>query len=173
VARIAYDEFQAAIRRSRRAWHIEMSDTYNVEIEDEAFGRFLAGAYDDYLWLSEWRQFIAEVTAAGTRVQRARVVTVPHSDYTRWGLAVAQMLEEAGEQIRYLRRDQAGGIPFPKEDFWVFDEDRLILSVFSADGRQGGFASSEDPDLLDQCREVRDLVWARATPYAKYVASTS
>jgi hypothetical protein len=100
-------------------------------------------------------------------------VTVPHTDYTRWGLACAEPLTAAGEEIRYLRRDEAGGIPFPKEDFWLFDEDRIILSVFSEDGRQGGFASTDDRDLLDQCRVVRDRVWERAVPCATYVASTS
>ena len=96
MTRVAYDEFQAAIRGSRRAWHIEMSDTYNVEAEDEPFERFLSGAEDDYSWLSEWLGFISEVTANGTRVQRARLVTVPHTDYIRWGLACAAPLTAAG-----------------------------------------------------------------------------
>ncbi|GAA0961299.1 DUF6879 family protein [Virgisporangium aurantiacum] len=168
---IAYGEFQAAIRASRRAWHIEMSDTYNVEAEDDPFARFLAGEHDDYSWLGEWLGFIAEVTARGTVVQRARLVTLPHSDYTSWGLACAAALTRAGEDIRYLPREQALDIPFPKEDFWLFDDERIILSVFSDDGRQGGFASADDPGLLAQCQTVRNEVWARATPYSEYLAS--
>src|SRR4051812_33914118 len=103
-----------------------MSDTYNVESEDEPFGRFLSGVDDNFSWLSEWLGFISEVTAAGTRVQRARIVTLPHTDYTRWGLACAAALTTAGEDIRYLQRQDATGIPFPKEDFWLFDEHRII-----------------------------------------------
>ena len=172
MARISYEEFQAAVRSSRRAWHIEQRDTYNVASEDEPFGRFLTGASDDYRWLAEWLGFIAEVTAADTRVQRARLVTVPHTDYTRWGLVVAEKLTAAGENIRYLPRHRTAGIELPKEDFWLLNDDRLILSVFSADGRQGGFASNDDPDLVTQCREVRDQVWSRAVDYHEYVSQT-
>ena len=170
---VAYRAFQMAIRASTRAWHIELRDTYTVESEDEPFGRFVAGVDDDYSWLSEWLGFVAEVTAAGTHVQRARVVTVPHSPYTRWGLAVASMLTASGEEIRYLRRDHAAGISFPQEDFWLLDDDRLILSVFSDDGRQGAFASTADVQLLAHCVAVRDQVWARAVPYPDYVVSTT
>ena len=172
MAHIAYEQFQAAVRASGRAWHIEQRDTYNVASEDEPFGRFLAGAPDDYRWLAEWLGFIAEVTAAGTRVQRARLVTVPHTDYSRWGLVVAEKLTAAGEDIRYLPRERAAGIALPDEDFWLLDEDRLILSVFSADGRQGGYASNDDPDLVIQCRAVRDQVWSRAVDYHEYVSQT-
>jgi len=169
---ISYEVFQAAVRLSSRAWHVELRDTYTVESEDEPFERFLSGTVDDYSWLSEWRDFVAEVTGAGVQVQRARVVTVPHSPYTRWGLTVAAMLAAAGEEIRYLDRDHTVGISLPDEDFWVLDDDRLILSVFSADGRQGGFSSTADPQLLERCLAVRDQVWACAVPYPDYVAST-
>jgi hypothetical protein len=42
--------------------------------------------------------------------------------------------------------------------------------VFSADGRTGGFAREPDPELLRQCLAVRDELWDRAVPYARYVA---
>jgi uncharacterized protein YneR len=170
---VSYEVFQAAVRLSNRAWHVELRDTYAVVSEDEPFERFLSGTVDDYAWLSEWRDFVAEVTYAGVQVQRARVVTVPHSSYTRWGLSVAAILTAAGEEIRYLDRHHTAGIVLPEEDFWLLDDDRLILSVFSDDGRQGGFASSTDPQMLEGCLAVRDQVWARAIPYPDYVASTT
>jgi hypothetical protein len=170
---ISYEVFQTTVRESSRAWHIELRDTYTVESEDEPFERFRANVADDYSWLAEWLHFVSEVTGAGTRVQRARVVTVPHSPYTRWGLAVAAMLTGAGEEIRYLCRDRTVGISFPTEDFWLLDDDRLILSVFSDDGRQGGFASNTDTKLLAHCLAVRDQVWSRAVPYPDYVMSTT
>ncbi|OLB79964.1 MAG: hypothetical protein AUI14_08635 [Actinobacteria bacterium 13_2_20CM_2_71_6] len=102
-------------------------------------------------------------------VQRVRVVTVPHGDYTRWGFTVAPHNIEAGEDIRYLPRHLAGDIDFPSEDYWLFDDDILVLSVFSEDGRTGGFAREADPELTALCRTVRDRVWARAIPFAEYV----
>jgi hypothetical protein len=101
-------------------------------------------------------------------VQRVRVVTVPHGNYTRFGLAVAPHSIAAGEDIRYLPRHLATDIHFPPEDYWLFDEDTLVLSVFSPDGRTGGFARQSDPELIAHCRAVRDQVWSRAVPFARY-----
>jgi hypothetical protein len=168
MRRLTYDEFKALLRASKRAWHIELRDTYNVQSEDEPFQRFLNGEPDSYEWLDEWLSFIREVSAAGVAVQRARIVTVPHRDYTRWGFAVAPHSIDAGEDIRYLPRHLAEDIDFPQEDYWLFDDDTLVLSVFSEDGRTGGFAREPDLDLTEHCRTVRDQVWSRAIPFAEY-----
>ena len=166
---LTYDGFKGLVRTSRRAWHLELRDTYNVESEDEPYGRFLRGEADTYEWLDEWLSFIREVVATGVAVQRARIVSVPHSDYTRWGLVVAPYSIAAGEDIRYLPRHLADGIELPQEDYWLLDDDALVLSVFSADGRTGGFAQESDPSLRAQCRDVREQVWSRAVPFAEYV----
>ena len=103
-------------------------------------------------------------------VQRVRLASRPHTDYIRWGLDVSPLNIEAGEDIRYLPRHLAGDITLPEQDYWLMDDDTLILSVSSADGRTGGFASEPGPDLLRQCLAVRDQVWDRAIPYARYAA---
>src|SRR5438093_169851 len=41
MERLTYDEFKALVRASKRAWHLELRDTYNVQSEDEPFARFL------------------------------------------------------------------------------------------------------------------------------------
>jgi hypothetical protein len=166
---LEYDAFQALFRSSRRAWHLELRDTYNVDGEDEPFGRFLRGESDDFEWLRPWFDFVTEVTSAGTLIQRLRVVTEPHCDYTRFGFVVAPLAIKAGEDIRYLPRRDTPDIDFPQEDLWLFDDDTLVWSVFSDDGRTGGFALERDHDAMAQCRMVRDRVWAMATPYAEYV----
>ena len=88
-------------------------------------------------------------------------------------------------QLTFLGKDTQGGNSptlwetdddqyviqgLPQEDFWLLDDDVLILSVFSADGRTGGFALPSSPDLLKRCIAVRDHVWRRAIPYAEYTA---
>jgi hypothetical protein len=166
---LTYDEFKALLRTSKRAWHVELRDTYNVQSEDEPFERFLNGEPDSYEWLAEWLGLIREVAAAGVAVQRARIVTVPHCDYTRWGFAVAPHSIAAGEDIRYLPRHQTDDIDLPQEDYWLFNDDTLVLSIFSEDGRAGGFAREPDPDVTAHCRAVRDQIWSRAIPFAEYV----
>lgn len=99
-----------------------------------------------------------------------RLVSLPHTDYTRWSLDVSPLNIGAGEDIRYLPRHLAEDVDLPDEDFWLLDDDVLVLSVFSPDGRSGGFARESDPELVRQCVAARDQVWERAIPYAQYVA---
>ncbi len=167
---LSYEKFKALARESERAFHLERQDTYNVAAEDEPFGRWQRGEPDDYVWHQDWLDFVRAVTAAGVQVQRVRLVSVPHTTYTRWGLDITRLNADAGEDMRYLPRHLAKDIEFPDEDYWLLDDDKLILSVFSADGRTGGFAWETSPELLRHCLAVRDQVWARAVPYTDYIA---
>lgn len=169
---LTYEEFQNYVRASKRAWHAEFKDTYNVAAEDEPFRRFKDGEHDSYEWLSGWLDFVREVTKSGVKVQRARLVSVPHCDYTRWGITVAPLNISAGEDLRYVPRALVADVELPEEDYWLFDDDLLVLSIFTDDGRQGGFAREPDPHLTERCRYVRDQIWSRAIPYADYVSST-
>ena len=168
---ITYSEFEKVFRSSKRAWHLEAKDTYNVAGEDEHFGKFLKGEPDDYEWMAGWFDFIREVTAAGVAVQRLRIVSEPHAAYTKWGFEIAPLSADAGEDIRYLPRHRLADISPPEEDCWLFDDDKLILSVFSDDGRTGGFARETDADLIGQYRTVRDRLWPLATRFGKYVTT--
>jgi hypothetical protein len=167
---LGYEDFKALAAACKRAFHLERQDTYNVAAEDEAFGRWLRGEPDDYTWHQDWLNFLRQAAAAGVQVQRVRLVSLPHTAYTRWGLDIARLNVEAGEDIRYLPRNLAEDIRLPGEDYWLLDDDRLILSLFSPDGRTGGFARETDAAVLHQCLVVRDQVWDRAIPYAQYLA---
>jgi hypothetical protein len=170
VEPLSYEDFKALACTRRRAFHLEQRDAYNVAGEDEPLGRWLRGEPDDYAWHADWLGFVRRATVAGVVVQRVRLASVPHTDYIRWGLDVSPLNIGAGEDIRYLPRHLATGIRLPDEDYWLLDDDTLILSVFSADGRTGGFAWPASPELLGQCVAVRDQVLERAIPYAQYVA---
>jgi len=167
---VSYEDFKALACSRKRAFHLEQRDAYNVASEDEPFRRWLRGEPEDYAWHADWLSFVRQATAAGVRVQRVRLASVPHTDYIRWGLDVSRLNIEAGEDIRYLPRQLATGIELPEEDYWLLNDDVLILSVFSPDGRTGGFAEPSSPDLLGQCVAVRDQVLERAIPFAQYVA---
>ena len=167
---LKYEDFKALACSSKRAFHLEQRDTYNVAAEDEPFGRWLRGELDDYTWHADWLNFLRQAMATGVQIQRVRLASIPHTDYIRWGLAVSPLNIEAGEDIRYLPRHLTTDIELPDEDYWLLDDDTLILSVFSDDGRTGGFACESSPELLSQCLVVRDQVWDRAIPYAQYTA---
>lgn len=153
----------------RTAFHLEVEDTYTTPEESGPFRDFLDGRPDDYAWHGPWLKLISEVTRTGTSVTRVRVVTEPHVDYTRWGLSVAPLNIAAGEDIRWLPRHHASGLSLPPDDFWLFDDNRVVFTVFEGNGRFAGGAQTVDPDIVARCCRVRDQVWSRAIPHAAYV----
>lgn len=167
---ITFQEFQDIFRASKRAFHLELRDDYRVEDEKVPFEKWLKGEPDGFEWRIEWLSFIKEVTTRGVVVERARVVTEPHTDYVRWELALDPQNIDAGEDIRYLPRRRAEGIVLPAEDCWLFDDDRLVLSLFKPEGGSGGFAREYDSGLIGRYRAVCNQTWSRAVPYAEYVA---
>jgi hypothetical protein len=44
---LSYDEFKAIARTNRRAFHLELRDSYNVAAEDEPFGKWQRGEPDN------------------------------------------------------------------------------------------------------------------------------
>ncbi|MGX7670442.1 DUF6879 family protein [Plantactinospora sp. DSM 117369] len=161
-------EFESLFQLATRAWHLELRDTYRVVEEDEPFTKWLQGIPDDYAWREGWLSFVHGVTDNGTQIQRLRIVTEPLSDYMRWALEMDPANITAGEEIRYLPRQAATGTSLPAEDCWLFDDDKLLLSLFQPDGRGAGYAEADDPELLTTYRAVRDQLWPQATPYAQY-----
>lgn len=155
----------------RTAFHLELKDSYDVPEESGPFGLFLEGKPDDFSWHQPWLNVVREAVQAGKVMTRVRVVTVPHSDYARWGLRVAPLNISAGEDIRWLPRHLAEGIDFPADDYWLFDDSRLVFTVFHQDGRFLGGSESAGEKMIDWCRRVRDQVWERAIPHREYIAT--
>ncbi|MDX6743260.1 DUF6879 family protein [Actinocorallia sp. A-T 12471] len=165
---IDYQEFQNRVRASRRAWHLELRDSYHVEEEGSPIQKWRNGEPDDFEWLAEWLSFVADVTRSGVRIERLRIKTVPHSEYAEWNLSASRRTSEAGEEIRYLPRHLASDLELLEDDCWLPDDSVLILSLFQPDGRTAGFAISDDADLLARYRDIRDRTWSRGTPIAEY-----
>jgi len=168
--RLAREQFRALFTGRRRAFLLELEDAYGVAEENEPFRKWLKGEPDDFQWHRSWLDFARDMIGRGVVIQRARVVTEPLSDYIRWEMSIDPQNLDAGEDIRYLPRHAAGSIQFPEDDYWLFDDDTVILSLFTPDGRSGGFALVDDPHLFKQCLLVRDQVWSRAVPYSNYTA---
>jgi hypothetical protein len=89
------------------AFRLETRDQYKSANETEALCQFVAGKPVDLGWFQNWLTMIREATAAGKHFRRVRVVSLPLSDYSRFGVFCAQFTNEAGEDIRYLERDRA------------------------------------------------------------------
>lgn len=94
-----------------------MRDGYDAPYENESLRKFLGGEQDGLPWMQRWLAMLRHQTAQGRRFARVWVVTLPLNDYSRFGVWCAQYTNGAGEDIRYLTRDQAHAEGLPAHDY--------------------------------------------------------
>ena len=134
---------------------METRDRYNSAAEAESFAKFLAGE-EDASYHVNWLAMVRKATAAGRLFSRVRVVGLPPTDYTRFGLWVGSYTREAGDDIRYLAREHADADGLPGHDFWLFDSRLLLTMTFDDDDRFLGADVIEDPQAIVQHNYWRD-----------------
>lgn len=142
------------------AFRLETRDLYKSANEARAFDQFTAGEPVDMGWFQNWLSMIREATAAGRRFSRVRVVSTPLTDYSRFGVFCSKHTNQAGEDIRYLRREDASGLP--DYDYWLFDSSKLVRMHFDDDENFLGGELIEDPAEIVQHNYWRDAAWHRA-----------
>ncbi|WP_040778684.1 DUF6879 family protein [Nocardia pneumoniae] len=168
--------FEPLFRAARyRAFHLEVRDCYVLEDEQEALRRFDAGvAYEREEQPESWKAWDAlmvESAGRGVTLERLRVVTVPHSDYTRWLLSATDDNIATGETVRWLPRHLADPADVPHDDYWLFDADTVAFNTFAADGRFTGLSITTDPALVACCLRVRERLWSIGIDHQRYYES--
>lgn len=157
---------------TRSAVHLEMRDSYAVDYEKGPFADWRAGFRHDPAdrasWWRPWLDLIQDTVARGVIVRRARVVSEPVSEYTRFLHDGTFTNVAAGEQVRWLPRRQASDIALPGNDFWLIDGRLIRWNHFTGDGASGGGEISEDPAAAKLCADAFEAVWARGVPHGNY-----
>jgi hypothetical protein len=98
--------------------------------------------------MQSWLDMLREATAAGRRFSRVRIVSLPVTDYSRFGVWCAQFTNGAGEDIRYLPRPTAEAAGLPSHDYWLFDSRKLVRMHFDdKDAFLGG-------ELIDDSEQI-------------------
>ena len=105
---------------------------------------------------------LREATAEGRRFARVRLVTLPLTDYSRFGVWCAQFTNGAGEDIRYLTRDTAEAAGLPNHDYWLFDSSKLVQMHFDDNNAFLGGEVVEDAAEIVQHNYWRDAAWHHA-----------
>ncbi len=164
----AIDHGLQACRRS--AWHLEMRDGYMLD--DPDLVRWQHGhrvdPADRASWWRPWLDLIADTTARGVAIRRARVVSEPVSEYIQFEYDMSFTNVEAGERLRWLPRRQALDLALPSNDFWLFDQEVLVVNHFSGNGDWVEAQTVTNPDVVRLCATAFEAVWARAIPHERY-----
>lgn len=145
------------------AFRLETRDGYNAPYENESLRKFLTNEPDDLHWMQSWIDMVREATVKGRQFSRVRVVTLPLTDYSRFGVWCAQFTNGAGEDIRYLERNTAEKSGLPQNDYWLFDSHTLLRMHFDDSDAFLGGEIIEDPNVIVQHNHWRDAAWHHAT----------
>jgi hypothetical protein len=112
--------------------------------------------------MQTWLRMVREAAAEGRRFARVRVVDLPMSDWSRYSYALAQHNVAAGEDIRYLVRDEADALGLPEHDYWLFDSRKLLIMRFDdADVFIGGEVIEDSSEIV-RANHWRDAAWHKA-----------
>jgi hypothetical protein len=112
--------------------------------------------------MQSWLDMLRETTAKGQRFARVRVVSLPLTDYSRFGVWCAQFTNGAGEDIRYLPRELADVAGLPNHDYWLFDSRKLVRMHFDDSDALVGGELIEDPAVIVEHNYWRDAAWHHA-----------
>jgi hypothetical protein len=110
----------------------------------------------DVSYHENWLAMVRAASAEGRLFARVRVVSFPLTDYSRFNLWVAAYTRAAGDDIRYLSRDEASAVKLPKRDFWLLDSRLLLVMAFDDDDRFTSAEVIEDPQAIVQHNYWRD-----------------
>lgn len=140
------------------AFHLEQSRHYQKDLD--YLDAWLAGDWTPppELWphYAHWCTKVTEAVAAGRRMERVRIFAEPPTTYQQWELWVGRWNVEAGEVIRYMTETKAaevGVVPgVGPDDFWLLDNERLIVMPWGPNGEQGEFVITTDPERVATVR---------------------
>jgi hypothetical protein len=123
---------------------------------------------DPDVWWDSWLEGMRQTTRRGVDVRRARIVSEPVSEYIRFEYDVTLRNIAAGENVGWLSRRRTTDIPLPGNDFWLFDNESLLVNHFSGDGDWTDTELVHDPATAKLCSAAFEAVWDRATPHEEY-----
>ncbi|MFE9256197.1 DUF6879 family protein [Streptomyces sp. NPDC006879] len=165
-----FGELLTGCRKS--ALHLEMRDHYDDPDEAPRVEAWKAGKRPDPnyrdSWWRPWLDMVSETVGRGVEIRRARIVSEPVSEYTRYLYDGTFTNIAAGEQIRWLPRKKASGIALPGNDFWLFDGRLVRFGYFSGEGAYLGDEVTDESSIAKLCAEAFESVWSKATPHEEY-----
>jgi len=135
VTRLAGGDFDTVFDSfTRAAFRLETLPHYTVPIDTDAYADFLAGRPFDLSWHEAWLTTMHRKIRDGRMVQRVRVMDEPPTAYQRFELAVTPRNLGIGEHIRIIVRPAADALGLPAQDFWLFDDERVVGMDFDSHG---------------------------------------
>jgi Family of unknown function (DUF6879) len=151
-------------------FRLEAKQQFLVPQEEEALQAFLRGEPRDErsLRTHDWMRQIATSTMAGRHWQRVRLIRHPLTNYTRFELFGLLGNAACGDDTRFAVLNEHPELEaLEHQDFWMFDWNEpttaaVGLMRYDAEGHFLGADVSQDPDVIDRCKRMRELALTHA-----------
>jgi len=153
----------------REAFRLETLPVYQVEGEREAYARFLTTGDVDIPGSDSWFEQLRHYRETGRWIGRVHVIARPLTDYLRFEFAFQLHSVQAGEDIRILDLTDRPNPGLPAQDYWMFDESKVVRMDYGPDGTQIG------RELLEGVDPTPYVAWKRlameeAEPLSEFYA---
>jgi hypothetical protein len=167
------DDFSAMFETfARSAFRLEVHQVYTMPREQPNIALFLAGERKPENHNSAWHDLIRANIAAGKTMIRAKVVRWPLTDYLRYQFAWSVPGNvDAGEDYRIIDVTDRD-VDLPDQDFWMFDESKVVLMNYNSDGTMRGHELVESEDVNKYCR-WRDAALKESVRFSEYRAGAA
>jgi hypothetical protein len=150
------------------AWRLETRRRYASDCEDPTYAEFVAKGSFELDYNDGWSQNIRAQTSAGKTMGRVRIVDNPPSEGQLFLLADAPRNAAAGEDMRYLWRQEADARNLPSEDFWIFDSRLVALLRFDDEDTFLNVEVITEPAEVNRYMQVRDAATHGALAYDRF-----
>ena len=148
------------------AWRLETRLGYASDREDPDFQEFLRTGSAPCDFSEPWFGNIRSQTEAGKTVGRVRVVDSPMTVEQLFLLDYARHNASVGEDIRYLRREDANGLG--DEDFWIFDSRLVAVLRFDEADTIVSIELVTEPARVVRYSMIRDAAMHHAVAYDEF-----
>lgn len=155
----------------RSAWRWECQGTYREPGEKQPFELWREGRPDSS-FLNSWLDTVRGFRAEGRTFERVRMVTDPPAEYLRWQVSLTHLNVEAGEDIRWLSAADTRMLDGPPFDYYLLDDELVVLMEFDDNGVAGATVTDERADVEDAQR-WRTVAWAHAMPHTQYMSRST
>ncbi|MET7755923.1 DUF6879 family protein [Streptomyces sp. NPDC005389] len=153
------------------AWRLETRRGYASDRQDPDFQAFLATGSSPCDPDEPWFVTIRAQVDAGKTVGRVRIADRPPTTEQLFLLDYARHNAASGENIRYLWREDAAGLP--TEDFWIFDSRIVALLHFDDEDTMLGIELITEPAEVVRYCAARDAAMHHAVPYDRFATQVT
>jgi hypothetical protein len=162
-----FEQFQ------RSAWRLETRPFYGPDADEfQRYQHGLSPTAEHQQQRQRWIDRIAAATSAARTIGRVLVVTLPLTPYLRWRIETGRGHAAAGEDIRIADCAQHPALAELDSDFWIFDDERVLLLEYDPQGAFLGSQQVTDRALIERCLRERNLAIACSVPLEEFLQVT-